>query len=195
MNSFSGGGFTPKKYPSSGIEQSFCRTHAPKYASYHGDGFGRDSYIILNNGGLASNDKPAMMRRPFRNTNQGDNLNSPRKEAKTLKYTSDGTGRDSYVLAHSGGLVCDYNYKRPDEAFKGWLRAQDRSMVPHVSSTSNGFFSNHQANITTYLNWPSNQARKQGSRNAKVAQNVTKRLSPVRPNMHYEPMLPTNLGK
>ena len=33
------------------------RTDYPKYASYFGDGKGRDKYIILNNGGLAQQNK------------------------------------------------------------------------------------------------------------------------------------------
>ena len=37
------------------------RTHNPTYASYSGDGSGRDSYIILNNGGLSNADKSHMM--------------------------------------------------------------------------------------------------------------------------------------
>jgi hypothetical protein len=31
-------------------------TFSPKYVHYAPDGFGRDSYIISNNGGLASGD-------------------------------------------------------------------------------------------------------------------------------------------
>ena len=73
------------------------RTHEPKYASYFGDGSGRDSYVIVNNGGLTSELKPNLMRRPFVSTNRDLNK-SPRKEAMTITYHSDGSGRDSYVL-------------------------------------------------------------------------------------------------
>jgi len=37
------------------------RTHNPTYASYSGDGTGRDSYIILDNGGLTKEPKKNMM--------------------------------------------------------------------------------------------------------------------------------------
>jgi len=37
------------------------RTHNPTYASYSGDGTGRDSYIILDNGGLTKEPKKYMM--------------------------------------------------------------------------------------------------------------------------------------
>jgi hypothetical protein len=50
-----------KAYPKSYLEASMARTFYPKYASYNGDGTGRDSYVILNNGGLTSQDKPHMM--------------------------------------------------------------------------------------------------------------------------------------
>ena len=73
------------------------RTHEPKYVSYFGDGSGRDSYVIVNNGGLTSEIKPNLMRRPFINTNRDLNK-SPHKEAMTITYHSDGSGRDSYVL-------------------------------------------------------------------------------------------------
>ena len=42
-------------------EAGICRTYNPTYASYSGDGSGRDAYIILNNGGLTKEDKSGMM--------------------------------------------------------------------------------------------------------------------------------------
>ena len=54
----------PAKYPNSSVESMMFRTFAPKYASYMGDGSGRDTYVVLNNGGLAHADKRAMMWRP-----------------------------------------------------------------------------------------------------------------------------------
>lgn len=35
-----------RKYPHSMTEAGICRTYNPVYASYSGDGSGRDSYII-----------------------------------------------------------------------------------------------------------------------------------------------------
>ena len=148
-----------RKYPSSPIEHTFMRSHAPKYASYYGDGFGRDSYIILNNGGLASSQKPNMMKRPFRNTFHGEILSTPCKESSAITYKSDGSGRDSYVIQNSGGLVADYKYKRADLAFKDHLRYNVQSPVPHHASARHGPHS-FQADITQYLNWPSGSQRK-----------------------------------
>jgi hypothetical protein len=45
-----------------------ARTNHPKYASYFGDGSGRDKYIIMNNGGLTNDDKKFFIREAFRNT-------------------------------------------------------------------------------------------------------------------------------
>lgn len=155
------GGGSPSKYPASTIEHQFCRSHAPKYASYFGDGFGRDSYIITNNGGLAGNEKMHMMKRPFRNTAHGNTLNSPKKESTAVNYKSDGTGRDSYVVHNSGGLVGDYKYMRPDVAFKANLRGNVRDTLPHYASTVHGpNTGNYCADITSYLNWPSGSARR-----------------------------------
>lgn len=47
-------------YPASPMESSMARTYNPGYASYTGDGSGRDSYVITNNGGLARENKRAM---------------------------------------------------------------------------------------------------------------------------------------
>ena len=50
-----------RAYPHSSVEAGMMRTHNPTYASYSGDGTGRDTYIILNNGGLTNEPKKHMM--------------------------------------------------------------------------------------------------------------------------------------
>ncbi len=106
------------------------RTMSPKYASYFGDGSGRDSYIVLNNGGLTSTDKKYMMSRPFRNTIQNKNK-SPLKDAVSHTYHSDGTGRDSYVISNSGGLVNDYGITKKSEVlFRSTLRNYPTEYLP-----------------------------------------------------------------
>ena len=72
------------------------RTFYPKYASYMGDGSGRDSYVTVNNGGLTGEEKRAMMWRP----NKVPKSVNPRpyKMVPSMNYRSDGTGRDSYVI-------------------------------------------------------------------------------------------------
>ena len=74
------------------------RTYNPGYASYTGDGSGRDSYIILNNGGLARESKCGMMniKKPGRSPHRNRTLGA--KPAPAFYYKSDGSGRDSYVI-------------------------------------------------------------------------------------------------
>ena len=100
------------------ISQQLARTHHEKYATYWGDGFGRDSYIITGNGGLRSHNAPKVdiqtgyQAQPIGRMNTGINNQFKRlvgsKDATALKYFGDGAGRDSYVVADSGGLVPKY---------------------------------------------------------------------------------------
>ena len=84
------------RYPHSAVEAGMTRTFYPKYASYMGDGSGRDSYVTVNNGGLTGEEKRAMMWRP----NKVPKSVNPRpyKMVPSMNYRSDGTGRDSYVI-------------------------------------------------------------------------------------------------
>ena len=49
-----------RKYPHSTTEAGLCRSYNPTYVNYSGDGTGRDSYIILDNGGLTHEPKKHM---------------------------------------------------------------------------------------------------------------------------------------
>jgi hypothetical protein len=114
---------TEKSIRYSALESQLMRTFSPKYVSNFGDGSGRDTYAVVNNGGLAGIDKQHMMSKPFRNTFQNRIHNQNLKDAVSLTYHSDGTGRDSYVISNSGGLVNDYGGShREDVRFKAHLR-------------------------------------------------------------------------
>ena len=53
---------------------------------------------------------------------------TPGKAASTFYYQSDGTGRDSYVLKHNGGLRFEYSCKQNgDRVFKDSLRSDMKS--------------------------------------------------------------------
>ena len=147
--------FTPvtqhDSYPHSSLEAGMARTNHPKYASYFGDGSGRDKYIIMNNGGLTTDDKKFFIRESFRNTLR-DHGPKPQKDAVSFKYHADGTGRDSYVISNSGGLISDYKgSRRADILFKANLRHQVKPVLPSLK-TPNAMRS---VDITHYLNWPS----------------------------------------
>ena len=92
------------------------RTHNPTYANYSGDGSGRDSYIILNNGGLASESKRGMMWRSSMRSPR-DHRAMPSKTGVSFTYRSDGSGRDSYVIKNSGGLVADFRCSKANNLF------------------------------------------------------------------------------
>lgn len=109
-------------YPNSPTEAMLCRTFNPTYASYSGDGTGRDSYIILNNGGLSKEPKRHMMWQSM-NRCKLDARPMASKPTPSLKYKSDGTGRDSYVIQNSGGLINDFRSSKADAVFKSQLRA------------------------------------------------------------------------
>lgn len=81
----------------------------PGYTVYRGDGQGRDSYIMVGNGGLVKPD--AFDNSPPKVGYQGPaptlgglyhgkikQFKGPLKEATVLKYFGDGSGRDSYVI-------------------------------------------------------------------------------------------------
>jgi hypothetical protein len=52
------------------------------------------------------------------------NSPSPRKDASTFYYQSDGSGRDGYVLKNNGGLRMEYNVRNSgDNIFRGSLRS------------------------------------------------------------------------
>ena len=133
------------RYPHSAVESTTCRTSYPKYASYMGDGSGRDSYVVVDNGGLAGTEKRAMMWRPSRLPQSV--TPKPYKMAPSLAYRSDGSGRDSYVVSNAGGLVNDARCSKPDVIFKGGLRQHYSSPVRNSNDRWRG------PDQTDYLNW------------------------------------------
>ena len=81
------------------------RTFNPKWASYTGDGSGRDQYIVFCNGGLQP-----QRNFNFKNTRPQDTFNaspsktfnfcrpSPSKSPGLTEYIPDGNGRDTYII-------------------------------------------------------------------------------------------------
>lgn len=106
---------------------------APGYTNYLSDGCGRDSYILVNNGGLSipkisqppstkgyfdcrlSKDVTKMDRSFY-----GSNC-SLGKSPASFYYPPDGTGRDFYITKNNGGLINPYN-KSPNHFFQSTLR-------------------------------------------------------------------------
>ena len=68
-----------------------------KYTHYVPDGLGRDAYINNNNGGFIKSVQIKVKREGF-SIPQNCHLYNIKKDASTIKYRSDGSGRDSYVM-------------------------------------------------------------------------------------------------
>ena len=115
-----------KTQPDLGLA-SLQRTFYPKHCHYFGSGSGRDSFIILNNGGFNKLDKPNMgntgiQMKQYNSSVTKRQVPTACKDATTFYYQSDGSGRDSYVLKDNGGLRFDYNNKKDDRIFRDSLR-------------------------------------------------------------------------
>jgi hypothetical protein len=79
------------------------RSFNPKYTSYLSDGMGRDTYILRHNGGLC-NEREPQFQESNRYQSAKPSVNySAKKDATAIRYCSDGSGRDAYILHNSGG--------------------------------------------------------------------------------------------
>ena len=88
---------------------SFYRTEALKTSQYFANGDGRDTYISVNNGGIARNQYPFSFKEDGRVTMRKFSPGVPSLGAKALKYKSNGTGRDSYIGNNHGGFMSPYS--------------------------------------------------------------------------------------
>ena len=127
-------------------------TTTPGYPMYWGDGAGRDSYIIVGNGGLikpdAYNNTPPRVGYQDPPATQGGLYHGktkqfvgPSKEATVLKYFGDGSGRDSYVIKDCGGLIPVYTGRSPQASFYTGLRKYNKPTVGGHGSLRNKFYS------------------------------------------------------
>jgi hypothetical protein len=83
------------------------RAFNPRINHYESDGLGRDGYISCNNGGFYSNIVVNSSSRMY-DRRYIRRYHSLRKNVAPLKYRSDGSGRDGYILHEHGGLEKDY---------------------------------------------------------------------------------------
>jgi hypothetical protein len=166
-----------KTQPDQGMA-SMQRTFYPKHCHYFGSGCGRDAFIILNNGGFNRVDKANLGNQGVHMKQYNSSVTrrvmpTPRKEATTFYYQSDGTGRDSYVLKNNGGLRMEYEGKGSgDRMFRESLRSSE-----DFRRTFNIHRANDKSDITNYLNWSSTTGRHQNKQFAKINREVTERLA------------------
>lgn len=91
------------------IERALGRTlNYNNHAFYSTDGFGRDGYISFNNGGYYRENYKSVIDKPKYPFQKITIYHSLTKNPPPVRYFSDGTGRDSYVLHRAGGLIKDF---------------------------------------------------------------------------------------
>lgn len=81
------------------------RTTRTNMVFYSTDGNGRDGYITYNDGGFWKENIKQISLKPDYPRNNKKNFYSLFHQAAPFNYQSDGSGRDSYVIEHNGGLV------------------------------------------------------------------------------------------
>jgi len=80
------------------------------------------------------------------------------------------------VLKNNGGLRFEYNSKHfGDRIFKDSLRTDGKSKLKY-------FRDEDKSDITNYLNWQSISARRTKTREAKITDQLVKRLTTGSPN-------------
>lgn len=95
------------------MEKGLFRSSGTRYTIYTGDGNGRDSYIIVGNGGnlkpeCFKNSAPHVGYHPPRAANSmftgpSRTFIGSGKAATVSRYWGDGSGRDNYVIKDCGG--------------------------------------------------------------------------------------------
>lgn len=75
-----------------------------KFVLYETDGRGRDTYISYNNGGFWKDNVNYIFFNPKYGSQSSKPLQEIRKNASPCTYYSDGSGRDSYIIANDGGM-------------------------------------------------------------------------------------------
>ena len=124
----------------------------PKSNYYRDDGTGRDLYITCNNGGLYQQRRqlpeyPVSSFRPKRSCKS----NVPNSSHKKVRYTSNGTGRDSYIYSSSGGFMASDMFPDYKRTFASSLRSYNRCSQAGDSNVANYTF--------TSTNWKTMQQR------------------------------------
>ena len=139
------------------------RTFHPKVNHYQSDGTGRDHFITLTNGGLTTGRIASFTDSSFVFKRDPHHYASPspRKDPPAFEYFSDGTGRDSYIKAGSGGLKKDYRGLSGEKFFKDTLRQHE--LLPY-KRIKNKF----EKDITDYLFWTSPRGRLEQERKVKI---------------------------
>lgn len=88
---------------------SLYRTQRDRFVMYPSDGLGRDKYIKFNNGGFWKGKETEISMKPSYPNYNTYAYYSLNRQAAPFRYYSDGSGRDSYILDHDGGLIKSFS--------------------------------------------------------------------------------------
>ena len=136
------------------MERSTTFSNAAKTIFYNSNGTGRDSYIVASHGGLVASQQRNVQ--PEKGTMDSRDIHiktiSPVIHSKPIHYTSDGTGRDSYIVRSSGGLFSEYVPGSVKSGFYNSLRQYDNTSLSPKRSRSPGkkdFFLTSQSHFNS----------------------------------------------
>ena len=139
---------------------------SPKSQFYKSDGTGRDIYIAHNNGGLSASNLPVpeLLVSSFR-PKRFVSTPATSVSLKTVRYSSNGTGRDSYIARGSGGFEATSGIYSPKATFYLSLRSPaqrpatadsslPRMWLPMASRLKLGTIAQRQKQLTQRLYTP-----------------------------------------
>ena len=138
------------------MQTSHYHAVMPKSTNYQTDGTGRDSYILVNNGGNYCSflKTPGLKRGVVRPVTL-----SPPIQSRSVHYNADGSGRDGYVKTGDGGLHPHVQ----GCSFQNSLRVYQVHSSPFLRTTGT---------------WLTQNARSVLRTRSRLVQNCIRRLSP-----------------
>jgi len=115
-----------------------------KHPYYKSDGSGRDTYISYNSGGIWNSVKQGKIDNRITQSTyipaHESRKNLGNMNPRFAHYHGDGTGRDSYVIDHYGGIVLGHpQYRKYQYATRGKAFGMDENKMMQ-KSTSAMFF-------------------------------------------------------
>ena len=100
--------------------KSLGRTFTGKTSHYAPDGYGRDWYILHDNGGVYKKGSTTGFSNERASPIREYSPPKPKMQAKFIRYSSDGSGRDAYINNNSGGLLYPYGSKPFYTTLRNW---------------------------------------------------------------------------
>ena len=110
------------------------RTAKGNFALYSSDGMGRDGYITYNDGGFWKDNIKIVKIKPDYQKYKYKSFHSLNHFAAPFKYYTDGTGRDSYILHQSDGMIKNFEPLATQNLSK-FLRSENKNYKQKIFLT------------------------------------------------------------